>query len=75
MNKFGDLIRSKREEQEIKTKLDNEKQFLTNLHKMVREHGELTNDPEKLFKAFNQEDLKSNFGIVQRTPEIAKEII
>mgnify|MGYP006897229803 CR=1 FL=1 len=42
---------------------------------MVREHGELTNDPEKLFKAFNQEDLKSNFGIVQRTPEIAKEII
>jgi len=42
---------------------------------MVREHGELTNDPEKLFRAFNQEDLKSNFGIVQRTPEIAKEII
>ena len=43
----------KKEKQELRTKLENEKQFITNLHKMVREDGELTNDPEKLFRAYN----------------------
>ena len=66
----------------MRTKLDNEKNFLINLHKFVRERAverrgdiKMTNDPSALYKAFSDEPQKSNFGLAQRDPQLVKNMI